>query len=113
MPLIQRRTLCERVDRKLSCWVLRQVFQCDLRFALPYHEVYNDQTLEYDCPCRVAQPVGEGAKDLGDACFAGMRRDEDVLDILGLRGCKLCVRVSASQRTDEPLHQLLSDCAVP
>jgi hypothetical protein len=95
---MDRRTLCKRIDRKLSCWVLRQVFQCDFGFALPYHKVYDDQTLEYYCPRRVAQSIGEGAKDLGDACFARMGRDEDMLDILRLRGSKLCVRVSVSPR---------------
>lgn len=69
--------------------VLRQELECNVGLALPYHEVYDDQALVYNGPRRVAQPVGEGAKDLGNACLAGVCRDEDVLDILGLGRCEL------------------------
>jgi hypothetical protein len=82
------------VDGQLSVWILRQKLQCNLRLALSYHEVYNNQALEDDGPCRVAQAVREGAEDLGDASFTGMCRDEDVLDILRFGRCELCGCVS-------------------
>ena len=66
--------------------------------------MHDDQALEDDGPCRVAQAVREGAEDLSDACFACMGRDEDVLDILGLGGRKL-LRISVSQRMDERSQQ--------
>ena len=80
------RTLCKRIDGQFSRGVLCQVLQGDLGLALSDHKVHDDQALEDNGPRRVAQAVLEGAKDLGDACLARMRRDEDVLDILGLGG---------------------------
>lgn len=77
------------VDGQLSVWILRQVFERDLGLSFSYHEMYDDQALEYDGPCRVAQSVRKGAEDLSNACLAGMRRDEDVLDILGFGRCEL------------------------
>jgi hypothetical protein len=88
------------VDGQLSMRILRQKLQCNLRLALSYHEVYDDQALEYDGPCRVAQAVREGAEDLGDARFTGMCRDEDVLDILRLGCCELHGRVSMRAHCD-------------
>jgi hypothetical protein len=55
--------------------------------------VHDNQRLENDGPCAVAQAVLEDAEDLGDALLAGVRGDEDVLDIFGLGRCEL-VRVS-------------------
>lgn len=74
---------------QFSVWILRQKLECDLWLALSYHEMYNDEALEYDGPCRVAQAVCEGAKYLGDTCLTGMRCNQDMFDILGLGGCKL------------------------
>ena len=83
------RTLCKRIDGQFPRGVLRQVLQGDLGLALSDHKVHDDQALEDNGPRRVAQAVLEGAKDLGNACLARMRRDEDVLDILGLGGREL------------------------
>lgn len=66
--------------------ILGQEPQCHLRFALSYHEMDDDQALEDNGPCRVAQTIGKGAEDLSDTCLAGMGRNQNVLDILGL-GC--------------------------
>jgi hypothetical protein len=78
------------IDGQLSMRVLRQELECNLRLALSYHKVYNDQALEDDGPCRVAQAVREGTEDLSDPSLAGMRRDEDMLDILRFGCCELC-----------------------
>jgi hypothetical protein len=83
------RTLCKGIDSQFPRGVLRQVLQGDLGLALSDHEMHDDQALEDNGPRRVAQAVLKGAKDLGDACFAGMRRDEDGLDILRLGGREL------------------------
>jgi hypothetical protein len=88
-----KHTFGEGVDGEFPVWVLGQVFQRDFGFALSYHEMYDDQALEDNGPCRVAQSVREGAKDLGDAGFSSMCRDQDVLDILGLWGGELQVNV--------------------
>ena len=82
LPHPSARTLCKRIDSQFPRGVLRQVLQGDLGLALSDHQVHDDQALEDNGPRRVAQAVLEGAKDLGDACFARMGRDEDVLDIL-------------------------------
>lgn len=92
-----RRTLCKVIYRQLSVRILRQVLERDFWLALSYHEMHDDQALEHDGPCGVAQAVREGAKDLGDACFAGMRRYKDMLDILRFRRCELGICVSISQ----------------
>jgi hypothetical protein len=73
---------------------LRQELERYFGLALAYHEVYNDQALEYDCPCRITKAVREGAEYLSHAGFTSMRRDEDMLDILGLGSGKLCDCVS-------------------
>lgn len=73
----------EVIDGQLPVRILGQILERDFGLALSYHHVHNDQALEDNSPCRVAQAVGEGAKYLGDACFARMCRDEDVLDIFG------------------------------
>jgi hypothetical protein len=86
---ISRHTLCKMVDGQLSVRVLRQKLERNLGLSLSYHEMYDDQALEYDGPCRVAQSVRKGAEDLSDTSFAGMRRDEDVFDILGFGCCEL------------------------
>jgi hypothetical protein len=88
------RTLCKMIDGQLSVRVLRQKLECNLGLALSYHKVHEDQALVYNCPCRVAQAVCKGAEDLSDASFTGMRRDEDMLDILRFGGCELHGRVS-------------------
>ena len=56
--------------------------------------MHNDQALEDNGPRRVAQAVGEGAKYLRDAGFSRVRGDQDMLDVFGLWGGKLHVRVS-------------------
>jgi hypothetical protein len=96
-----RRTLGEMVYGQFPMRILSQVFECYFRLALPYHEMYNDQALEDNSPCRVAQAVRKGAKDLSDACLAGVSGYEDVLDILGFGCGELCVRLSMSPWMDE------------
>jgi hypothetical protein len=76
------RTLCKMIDGQRSVRVLRQELECNLRLALSYHKMYENQALVYNRPCRVAQAVRKGAKDLSDASFTGMSRDENMLDIL-------------------------------
>jgi hypothetical protein len=75
------------VDGQLSVWILREKLERNLGFSLSYHKMYDDQALEYDGPCRVAQSIGKGAEDLSDTSFASMRRDEDVFDIFRF-GCR-------------------------
>jgi hypothetical protein len=84
------------IDGQLSMRILRQKLQCNLGLALSYHEVYDDQALEYDGPCRVAQAVRKGAEDLSNTGFAGMCRDEDMFDILRFGCCELHGRVSTA-----------------
>lgn len=67
----------------------RQEAQRDVGRPLADHEVDGDEALEDDGPCRVAQAVLQRAEDLGDARLARVRGDEDVLDVLGLRGGSL------------------------
>lgn len=81
--------LREVINRQLFMWVLRQKLESDFWLALPYHKMHDDEALEHNRPRAVAQPVHEGAKDLGDARFARVGRDEDVFDILGLGRCEL------------------------
>lgn len=83
------RTLGEVVYGQRSARVLGQKLESDLGLALADHQVDDDQALVDDGPGRVAQAVGEGAEDFGDARLAGVGRDEDVLDILGLGRGKL------------------------
>lgn len=61
--------------------ILGQKLERDLRFALPYHQMYNDQALVDDGPGRVAEADRKGAEDLANACFAGVGSDEDMFDI--------------------------------
>lgn len=89
----RKHTFGEGVDGELPMWVLSQVLQGDFGFALSYHEMYDYQALEDNGPCRVAQSVREGAKDLGDAGFSSVCRYQDMFDILGFRGGKLQVNV--------------------
>lgn len=79
---VPARTLCEGIDSELPGWALGQVLQGHLGLALADHQVHDDEALEDNGPCRVAQAVGEGAKDLGDSGLARVGCDEDVLDIL-------------------------------
>jgi hypothetical protein len=67
---------------QFSMRTLRQELERYFGLALSYHEVYDNQALEYDCPCRVTKAVCQGAEDLSHASFTSMRRDEDMLDIL-------------------------------
>ena len=46
-----RRTLCKVIYRQLSMRILRQVLESHLGLTLSNHEMYNDQTFEYDGPC--------------------------------------------------------------
>jgi len=89
---VWERTLSEGIDGEFAVRVLRQVLKRDFRLALSYHQVYDDHALVYNGPGRVAQSVGEGAKDLRNAGFARVGRDEDVFDILGLWGGELRVK---------------------
>lgn len=56
-----------------------------------------DQALEDNGPCRVAQPVLQSPKYLSYPGLARMRRDEDVLNVLGLWGRGLQATVSGQQ----------------
>ena len=82
------------VRRQSPLGTLGEIFERDLGLALPYHQMHNDQAFEDDCPRRVAKAVLQGAKDLGHAGLARMRRDENVFDIFGLGCGKLCIRIS-------------------
>jgi hypothetical protein len=86
---VRKRTLGERIDSEFPVRVLRQILQSDLGLALADHEVYDDQALEDNGPCRVAQSIRQGPEDLCYAGFTCVCRDQDVLDILGLRGGEL------------------------
>ena len=77
------------VDCQLAVRILGEILECDLRLAFSYHKMDNDKALEDDGPCRIAQAVGESAKDFSDTCLASMCRNEDMLDILGLGCCEL------------------------
>jgi hypothetical protein len=92
---IWRRTLCEVIDGQLPVGVLGEELESDLGLAFSYHQMDDDQTLEDDGPCRVAQAVGEGAEDLSDACFASVCSDEYMLDIFGLWCCELRAMLAA------------------
>lgn len=82
--------------------VLRQIRECDVGRALADHEVDGDEALEDDGPCCVSQAVLQRTKDLCDARFARVRRDEDVLDVLGLWGRILELRsVSRAAGSEE------------
>ena len=72
------------VDGKGPAGVLRQELEGNFGFALPDHQVHDNQALVDDGPGGVAEAVRQGAEDLADARFAGVGCDEDVLDILGL-----------------------------
>jgi hypothetical protein len=76
------RTLGEVVYGQRPAGVLGQKLERDLWLALADHQMHDDQALVDNGPGRVAQAVGEGAEDLGDACLAGVGGHEDVLDIL-------------------------------
>lgn len=80
------RTFGKVVDGQLPVGILGEVLERDLGFALSDHHMHNDEALEDNGPSRVAQAVGEGAEDFGDACLACVRRDKNVLDIFGF-GC--------------------------
>jgi hypothetical protein len=70
-------------------WVLREIPQGDLGLALSDHEMYNDQAFKDNGPCGISQSVREGAEDLRNAGFTGVRRDQNVLDIFRFGGGKL------------------------
>jgi hypothetical protein len=74
--------------------VLRKVLECDFGLSLPYHKMHDDQALEDNGPCRVAQSVGKGSEDLGDAGFTRVGRYQYVFDILRFRGGELHVGMS-------------------
>ena len=81
-------TIGEVADGNLP-WIVRKIPQGHIRFALPNHEMDDDQALKDNGPCRVSQSRLESPKDLGDPSLAGMSRNEDVLDVFGLWRCKL------------------------
>lgn len=64
--------------------VLGQIGKSDVGGALTDHEVYRDETLEDDGPCRVSEAVLEGPDDVCYAALARVCRNEDVLDVLCL-----------------------------
>jgi hypothetical protein len=74
--------------------ILRKVLEGDFRLSLPYHEMYDDQALEDNGPCRVAQPVRKGSKDLCNAGFTRVGRYQNMFDVLRFRGGELHVGIS-------------------
>lgn len=97
VPQIQtQHTLCKVVYGEAATRRRRQVLQRNFRLSLSDHEVHNNERLEHDGPCRVAKAVLKGAEDFGDASLTGVRRNKYVLDILGLRCCKLSERKSVT-----------------
>jgi hypothetical protein len=101
---VRERTLGERIDSEFPVRVLRQILQGDLGLALADHEVHDDQALEDNGPCGVAQSVREGSEYLRHAGFPRVCRDQDVLDILGLWGGELQVNVSCGRDSHRPGH---------
>lgn len=65
-----------------------QIFQRRVRFqcALSYHQVYRDQGLENDGPCWNLDSGLERSEYLGDGMLSGVSSNEDMFDVLGLRG---------------------------
>jgi hypothetical protein len=81
-------TIRETANRKLARRV-RDVFQSSVRLPFSYHEMDDYQSLEYNGPCRIPDPVFQGSKDLRDASFPTAGCQKDMFDILGLGGSKL------------------------
>lgn len=76
--------------------VFGHVLQRSVQLTLPDHDVDHNQGLEYDCPCRITKSQLHCSKDLCDTGLAGMRRNQDVLDIFGFGGRKLFGRGAIS-----------------
>lgn len=72
------------IDGQFPRRVLGQVLKRDLRLALSDHQVYYNQTLEYDGPRGISESIGEGAKDFSDASLPGVCGDKYMFDIFGL-----------------------------
>lgn len=72
------------VDGEFSTGTLSQILKRDLGLTLTYHQMYDYEALVDDGPGGVAKAVHQGSEDLSNASLAGMRCDEDMLDILGL-----------------------------
>jgi len=49
----------------------------------------DDESLEDDGPCGIAQTVLQGSKDLGDACLTGVSGYKDMFNVFRLRGREL------------------------
>lgn len=64
-----QRTVCEVADSE-RITIPSKEGERDVGGALADHEVNGDEALEDDGPCRVAQAVLQGAKDLCDSRFA-------------------------------------------
>lgn len=79
-------------------WILRHVLQGGVQLAFPDHEVDDDESLESDRPCRVANPKVQCPEYLCDSSFARVRRYQDVFDVLGFRGRKLQERPPSALR---------------
>jgi hypothetical protein len=62
---------------------LRQILKCDLRLALPDHQMDDDQAFEDYGPGRVAQAVCQRAENFCDPSLTRVSGNEDVLDIFG------------------------------
>lgn len=77
---------CERVP------VSREICQCHVWRTLANHEVYGNEALEDDGPCRVPKPKRQRAEDLGHAGLTRVRGNEDMLDVLGFRRRELWQR---------------------
>ena len=101
------------VDGEPPVWVLCQILERDVGLPLADHQMDNDERLVDDGPGRVAEPVLQGAEDLGDAGLAGVRGDEDVLDILGLGGRELAAAGQSVARTHAALLRRRTLILVP
>ena len=63
--------------------------QRSVQLPLPDHEMNHNQRLEHHRPCRFSNSNMQRSEDLCYACFAGMRRNKDILDIFRFRGRQL------------------------
>jgi hypothetical protein len=81
-------TIGEVADCNLP-WIVCEVSQGHIGFALSNHEMDDDQALEDNGPGRVSKSILKSSKDLGDSGLASMSRNENVLDIFGLWCCEL------------------------
>lgn len=69
--------------------VLSKICQGNIWRTLSDHEVYRNQTLEDNGPCRIAQPCLQYSEDLSHSRLTRVCRHKDMLNVLGLWRCGL------------------------